>query len=352
MCRELNPIRVSAVIPTLNRRDYVARAIDSILAQSVPVDEIIVVDDEHSTDQISEFLESCYGSRVRVVPKQGGGLSGARRRGIQEARGEWIAFLDSDDDWPQDRNKEFLEAAALVPSDVAWIFGNTRVIRDGGHSTTFYEEFGLAIHQSPHVFADPFSVQFPFQFGVLSSSFIRRDVLLELDCFKEPLQHSEDVLAGFQVACRYRFAALPSVVGSYFRTSDLAENSALLKGLWGPDYFRARLLAFAAAVESGRKTPWNMLYAAEVRGFCKMQARQGRVPRKLAAQQFRYGGVSAKGIVFLCAAMLGRKGIQAWNAMGEIRRNRFFPEKVSPNRKTGFQAYAESAFEKKLSQGL
>ncbi len=341
-------MKVSTLIPTFNRRRYVRRAIDSILAQTVPVDEIIVIDDEKSTDNIAEGIAAWYGSKVRVITGQGDGLSGARRRGIQEAKGEWVAFLDSDDDWPVQRNSEFLDAAARVPSDVAWIFGDTRVIRDGGQCSTFFEEFGLSIKENPHVFSDSFTVQFPFQFGVLSSSFIRREALLACDCFKEPLQHSEDVLAGFQVACRYRFAGVPSVVGSYYRTSDLAANSALLKGLWGPDYFRARLLAFAAAIESGRSDPWKALYEAEVRGYCKMLAKAGRVPMSLVLQQFRYGRISNKGLVFLCAALLGRKGIQAWTAFSDhrVRRSETSGE-VKKKRGAGFQAYVHSVHDKR-----
>src|SRR5690242_14707760 len=168
------PMTVSALIPTLNRRKYVRRAIDSILAQTAPVSEIIVVDDEHSTDNIAEAIADWYGSKVRVILGQSGGLSGARRRALEEASGDWIAFLDSDDDWPASRNKEFLDAAASVPSDVAWLFGDTQIITDLGKGATFFQEFGLHIPESPHIFADSLAVQYPFQFGVLSSSFIRR----------------------------------------------------------------------------------------------------------------------------------------------------------------------------------
>ena len=340
-------MRVSALIPTFNRRPYVRRAIDSILSQSVPVDEIIVIDDVKSSDNIAEAIAGWYGSKVRVISGQDGGLSGARRRGIQEAKGEWIAFLDSDDDWPVERNREFLHAAARVPSDVAWIFGDTRVIRDGGQSSTFFGEFDLCVKQNPHVFPDPFTVQFPFQFGVLSSSFIRREALVACDCFREPLQHSEDVLAGFQVACRYRFAAVPSIVGSYYRTSDLAANSALLKGLWGPDYFRARLLAFAAAIESGRSEPWKSLYEAEVRGYCKMLAKSGRVPISLVLQQFRYGRISTKALVFIAAALFGRYGIRTWTIFSEYRARRSERiGEVQRKRGAGFQAYVHSVYDK------
>ncbi|HYH01115.1 MAG TPA: glycosyltransferase family 2 protein [Terriglobales bacterium] len=313
-------MKVSAVIPTFNRRAYIKRAIDTVFAQTTPVDEVIIVDDERSTDCIEEAVELWYGTRVRVV-KEGGGLSGARRRCVQEAKGEWIAFLDSDDVWTPDRNRLFLQAAAKVPSDVAWIFGNIRLVTDESDSTTLYEEYGLSFNEWPHVFADSISVQFPFQFGLLQGSFIRRSVLLELDCFREYLQHSEDVLAGFQVACRYRFAAIPVVVGSYYRTSDLTPNSAVLRGLNGPDYHRARMLAFEAVVRTGRRRPWNVRYAAEVRRYCKVAATTDKEVRTLARQQFRFGGISPSSVAFFCAALLGRRGIHMWNTIAETRRS-------------------------------
>ena len=334
-------MKVSAVIPTYNRRDYIKRAVDSILAQTVPVDEIIIVDDELSTDGMSEAVATWYGSRVRVV-RQGGGLSGARKRGVHEAIGEWIAFLDSDDEWAPNRNREFLEAAARVPSDVAWIFGDLRVVTDQGEGTTLFEEFGLRVEDSVQVFADTLSVHFPFQFGLLQGSFIRRSVLVELDCFSEGLQHSEDFLAGFQVACRYKFAAIPSVVGKYFRTSDLTPNSAVLKGHNGPDYFQSRMLCFALVIQAGHKRPWNLEYAAAARGLCKVLVKQGKSPGSLGVQQFRFGGFSAKGVAFLCAAMFGRTGVQAWNAVADVRR-KLFPEQVSLDKPGGFKASIRSA---------
>lgn len=334
-------MKVSALIPTFNRRAYIRRSIDSILAQTVPVDEIIVIDDVRSTDGIEEALKQWYGPWVRVV-KCGDGLSGARRRGVQEAAGEWIAFLDSDDEWAPDRNRELLDATTRVPSDVAWVFGDLRVVTDEGEGNTLFEEFGLTVTERPQVFSDTLAVHYPFQFGLLQGSFIRRDVLLELDCFKEALQHSEDLLAGFQVAARYRFAAIPSVVGRYFRTSDLAAHSALLKGLYGADYYRARMLAFALVIESGKKGTWNMRYAAAVRGFCKVLAEQGQKIGGLGMQQFRYGGISAVGLAFAAAAAFGRLGVQIWTRMAQFRRKHRLALPTSIHTTNGFQEYIQS----------
>ncbi len=96
-----NRIQVSVVIPTYNREGRVTRAIDSVLAQTRPVDEIIVVDDG-STDQTASVVRA-YGPPVRYVHQENAGPAAARNRGITEARGTWITFLDSDDRWCPDK---------------------------------------------------------------------------------------------------------------------------------------------------------------------------------------------------------------------------------------------------------
>ena len=93
-----NMPRVSVVIPTYNRRDYVQAAIDSVLAQTVTDYEVIVVDDG-STDRTGDALSARYGERIRYVWQKNQGESRARNKGIDLARGEYVAFLDSDDLW-------------------------------------------------------------------------------------------------------------------------------------------------------------------------------------------------------------------------------------------------------------
>lgn len=92
------PDLVSTVIPTYNRRGELPRAIDSALAQSWPDQEILVVDDG-STDGTAQMLADRYGNRVRCIIKPNGGVSSARNLGMREAKGEFIALLDSDDEW-------------------------------------------------------------------------------------------------------------------------------------------------------------------------------------------------------------------------------------------------------------
>lgn len=89
--------RISVVVPTFNRANYLPECLDSIFAQTYPPFEVIVVDDE-STDETEDVVRR-YGSRVRYIYQRNAGEAGARNTGMLAATGEWVAFLDSDDAW-------------------------------------------------------------------------------------------------------------------------------------------------------------------------------------------------------------------------------------------------------------
>ncbi len=169
-----------------------------------------------------------------------------------------------------------------MPADVAWIFGALRVVTDSGEGLTLFEEHGLTVSEGPHVFADSIAIQYPYQFPMLQASLIRRSALLELTCFSEGLRSDDDLLASFQVACRYKFAVIPTVVGRYFRTSELAASSVVVNGNFGADYYRSRMLAFEQVIQLGRRRPWNSRYASSARGLCQVLARRGTYVRRLA----------------------------------------------------------------------
>ena len=92
-------MKISVVIPTYNRIALVERAIDSVLRQSIKPFDIIVVDDG-SDDGTSEMIQKKYRS-INLVQQQNSGVSAARNNGIKHAKGDWIALLDSDDEWTE-----------------------------------------------------------------------------------------------------------------------------------------------------------------------------------------------------------------------------------------------------------
>ena len=94
---DLSEATIAVVIPTYQRAQVVERAIASVRRQSRPADEIVVVDDG-STDGTAERLRESFPD-VTVLTQENLGVSAARNHGIRKSVSDWIAFLDSDDEW-------------------------------------------------------------------------------------------------------------------------------------------------------------------------------------------------------------------------------------------------------------
>ncbi len=91
-------MRVSVVVPLFNKARYVARCLDSILGQAFGNFELIVVNDG-STDGGEALVASYADERIRLINQPNAGPGAARNRGLRESRGEYVAFLDADDEW-------------------------------------------------------------------------------------------------------------------------------------------------------------------------------------------------------------------------------------------------------------
>ncbi|HWG42133.1 MAG TPA: glycosyltransferase family 2 protein [Gemmataceae bacterium] len=141
----MSRLSISVVIPAYRAARTIRRAVDSVLAQTRPPDEILVIDDG-SPDDLAKPL-AVYGKRVQLLRKENGGAAAARNLGIERTRGEWIAFLDADDYWEVDKlhcqaavlqaNPHLVLSAAryfeqmpggsrsVVPTRLAHLFGQT-----------------------------------------------------------------------------------------------------------------------------------------------------------------------------------------------------------------------------------
>lgn len=115
------PASVSTIIPTFNRADFLAEAIQSVLQQTRPAEEIIVIDDG-STDN-TEQVVARHGGSLRYVWQNNSGPAAARNRGLREARGDYIAFLDSDDLWVPHKLESQLTFFSRNP-EVDFVFAN------------------------------------------------------------------------------------------------------------------------------------------------------------------------------------------------------------------------------------
>lgn len=107
--------KISVVIPTYNRADTILRAITSVLEQSYPVEEIIVVDDA-STDHTKEIVSRIEDERIQyILLEENAGVANARNVGVLQAKGDWIAFQDSDDCWHPNKLEKQMDYASKHP---------------------------------------------------------------------------------------------------------------------------------------------------------------------------------------------------------------------------------------------
>ena len=109
--------KVSVVIPYYRARQTIARAVESVLGQTVPPQEILIVDDGCPEDAVAATKQ--FSSSVTLIRKSNGGTASARNLGIEHSQGEWIAFLDADDYWEPtkiERQLAFSKGAGVVGS--------------------------------------------------------------------------------------------------------------------------------------------------------------------------------------------------------------------------------------------
>ena len=174
---------VSVVIPTYNRAGLVGLAVESALAQTFTDREIVVVDDG-STDGTAETLAR-FGTAIRVVRKENGGEASARNRGIREALGTWVAFLDSDDLWEPDALERLIAAAATHPGAGLVAMKARSILADGTRTGRVHGK------KSPGPSFTTRSLLWGDAGGVLMPM-VRRDLLLAEGGFDESLRQATD----------------------------------------------------------------------------------------------------------------------------------------------------------------
>ncbi len=133
---------ISVVIPTYNRAGTITKAVSSALAQTYREIEVIIVDDG-STDETPAALAE-FGNRIRVIRQNNTGPSTARNRGAAEARGEYLAFLDSDDVWLPEKLERQVQLMICRGPEVCCCVTNCKLADSSGRWTTSFELAGLA----------------------------------------------------------------------------------------------------------------------------------------------------------------------------------------------------------------
>lgn len=227
-------IDVSVVVPTFNRSALLGRALASVAAQTVPVREVIVVDDGSNDGSETVVERSALAARYFWQPNRG--VSAARNVGIREALSSWIAFLDSDDEWRPQKLEKQLEGVSRAPqfrvchTEETWIRNGQRVNPRRRHRKRGGRMFRACL---------PLCAISP------SSVLIHRSVFEDVGTFDEELPACEDYDLWLRICSRYPVLLIdePLIVKYGGHADQLSRG-------WGLDRFRIvaleRVLAGAA----------------------------------------------------------------------------------------------------------
>ncbi len=218
---------VSTIITTYNRREYVQRAIRSVLNQSHPVDEIILVDDG-STNGTQEEITGHF-PEIRYFWQENQGISAARNLGIRHATSSWIGFLDCDDEWMDGKLARQLQALKRNPTcrichtDEIWIRRGKRV-----NPKRVHQKFG----------GDIFEKCLPLCIISPSSVLIHRDVFQKYGVFDPELPVCEDYDLWLRICAFLPVLFLnESLIIKYGGHEDQLSHK-----YWGMDRFRIQAL--------------------------------------------------------------------------------------------------------------
>ena len=208
-------MKISALIPTYNNAAFIEEAIDSIRRQSHPVDEIIVIDDgsTDNTEALIATLTTASRDDLTYVKQDNQGPSAARNHGIEIASGDWIAFLDADDRWPQDKIALQIAALKREPS-LQLIAGDMAETDQQGNVRV---ESVLAKHQLLEQFQslagrplnNALTALVEKNFIPTGTVLVKRAALKQAGGFNPDIRFGEDLELWAKIACHHPITCLP-----------------------------------------------------------------------------------------------------------------------------------------------
>lgn len=194
---------ISVIIPLYNKEAGVATALRSVLAQTYKDFEIVVVDDG-STDGSVAVVETFNDPRIRLIRQANAGVSAARNHGIAEAKGEYVAFLDADDEWMPGFLIEIRALQEAYPNCKAqatnYIFNS-----NGKNSPTILNK--IQFQNERGILSNYFEVASCSHPPVWTSAVcIERELLQEIGGFPVGVKSGEDLLTWARIAVRTQWA--------------------------------------------------------------------------------------------------------------------------------------------------
>ena len=233
---------VSIIMPAYNAAGWIRRAIDSVLQQSWPAVEMIVVDDG-STDSTGEVCRT-YGERIRYIRQDNSGVSTARNNGIAHATGDFIGFLDSDDEYLPDMISSLMGVLEKYPQ-AGIASGAFLMVRPNAQKRCPEPGKVLGGRESG-IISDFYRLSLDSAIAWTGAVLVRKAVLDAVGLFRPDLRLGEDLELWYRIAGKYQWACLDKTVALYHNnpaSSVTCHSRSLpkLNWLYGEEEMRLRV---------------------------------------------------------------------------------------------------------------
>tara|TARA_B110001450_G_C17608841_1_gene476358 strand:+ start:211 stop:1140 length:930 start_codon:yes stop_codon:yes gene_type:complete len=194
-------MKISAIIPAYNVEKYINRSINSALNQTYKPFEIIVIDDG-SSDNTAKLVKD-YENDVRYIFQANQGSSSARNLGIEKAKGDWIAFLDSDDEWIETHLENFVKTHKLYP-EIKWYGAPYRMLDQESKKEAFKIKKSHLNQLDKHVVFDDYMMAFPPRAYLSSPTMIiHKSVFEEVGYFDITKKTAVDLDMWFRIGLEF-----------------------------------------------------------------------------------------------------------------------------------------------------
>ena len=261
--------RVSVITPTYNRARFIGEAVESVLAQTMPDWELLIVDDG-STDDTREVLAPYLADeRIHYIYQPNQGQSVARNTALAEARGEFVGFLDSDDLWRAHKLEEQLSVFESQPG-VHIVHGDESII----------DEHGLEIsQQNMRRYSGRITAQLLADNSVsITTALVKRECFDGMGGFQASHGVADDYDLWLRFSARYRFYYKPGIVASYRVMADQISSDKRRRFAANEAIIRNFLAQFGHALTRQEKR-WGLarFYCRKARYFASIGERRDAI---------------------------------------------------------------------------
>lgn len=230
-------MKISVVIPTFNSEKTILRALKSVYAQSLSVHEVIIVDDG-SSDKTLGTIQSEYADKVNIIQhEQNSGPGAARNTGIEAATGDWIAFLDADDEWLLTKLQRQADIIARHP-ELVWCCTNYTIDKDERMTPKIMPSKALSGLTAATYFSNYFTAAAAHLCDIQTSTLIvRKDIFGQLGAFNPALMRHQDWDLWWRIAHHHPaigFIAEPQIIHYLLYDNQVVNRRRLeaKKGRW------------------------------------------------------------------------------------------------------------------------